>query len=266
MLEEFKSLSKENNKLEEKPDANNTPESLEEAQSNALMALADTAASLSRAVNKIAAYVPTQWVDNSEPSINANKLMHIENGIRDATAAVNSAIDAITEINGNIQGIDSRLIRGSGYTSLEVSNDDGTLYRMQFSANGGLIHLYENSGSGWYRTDSLALKSDLSITQEGIPGMSEQIVLLYNHYFVAICIKLSAYSAENSGWKVITTLPNKFRPKTTIDAVLIDNNVNSFNSPKAIAARVLKDGGLLVYNYHDHLTNVAPIGIIFYPL
>lgn len=80
-----------------------------EAKINALSALAETASSLSRAVNKIAAYVPTQWVDNSEPSINATRLMHIENGIRDATAAVNNAIDAVTANSTAINKINSDL-------------------------------------------------------------------------------------------------------------------------------------------------------------
>jgi len=92
------------------------PLSLEEAQINALATLADTAGALSRAVSKIAAYVPTQWVDNSEPSITAARLMHIENGIRDATNAVNNAIDSITELNGRIKYITK------GSFTIEISN------------------------------------------------------------------------------------------------------------------------------------------------
>lgn len=164
----------------------------------------------------------------------------------------------------NLSTINNSPFNGTGYVHVKTIN--GTPIQKAVGVSSGDIANRVKYDSGWTPWAQVAIKSDLSITQEGIPGMSEQIVLLYNHYFVAICIKLNAYSAENSGWKVITTLPNKFRPKITIDAVLIDNNVNSFNSPKAIAARVLKDGGLLVYNYPDHLTNVAPIGIIFYPL
>lgn len=89
-----------------------------EAKINALSALAETASSLSRAVNQIATYVPTQWVDNSEPSINATRLMHIENGIRDATNALNNAIDAVTANSTAINKINSDFIKQTISTNI----------------------------------------------------------------------------------------------------------------------------------------------------
>lgn len=71
------------------------------AQSNAVMALATATSELARAISKIS-YTPTQWVDNSEPDINAANLNKIEQGILQATTAIKGAVDAINAINGNI--------------------------------------------------------------------------------------------------------------------------------------------------------------------
>ena len=92
---------------------------LENAKIKALSALTDTAVQLSTAVSKISAYVPTKWVDNSEPYINANNLLHIENGIKSATDALNLAIDAInansnaiSELNIDNAGAHNSIYRG----------------------------------------------------------------------------------------------------------------------------------------------------------
>lgn len=78
------------------------PLSMEAAQIQALSTLADTAGELGRAVSAIAAYVPTQWKDFAPPDITATNLMHIENGIKAATDAVNNAIASITSLNTQV--------------------------------------------------------------------------------------------------------------------------------------------------------------------
>lgn len=103
--------------------------SLEDAQIEALSALADTASSLSRAVNTIANYTPTVWVDNSEPSINAARLNHIEKGIQDATAALNNAINAITAINGSLS---PTYFENMAYFDLSSSEDIRTVIENLF--------------------------------------------------------------------------------------------------------------------------------------
>lgn len=89
-------------------DGNDVPLSGEEsapelplAQSDAVMALASATSELARAISKIS-YTPTRWVDNSEPDINAANLNKIEQGILQATTAINGAVDAINAINGNL--------------------------------------------------------------------------------------------------------------------------------------------------------------------
>lgn len=60
------------------------------------------AEALASALAKIEAYVPTEYVDNSEPDINAEHLNHAEQGIMRVTNLLNAAVDVI-------QGQESRL-------------------------------------------------------------------------------------------------------------------------------------------------------------
>lgn len=60
------------------------------------------AEALASALAKIEAYVPTEYVDNSEPDIDAEHLNHAEQGIMRVTNLLNAAIDVI-------QGQESRL-------------------------------------------------------------------------------------------------------------------------------------------------------------
>ncbi len=50
-------------------------------------------ASESTPVEKIPEYVPTQWVDETEPDIDADHLNHIEDGIKKVTDGVNNIIE-----------------------------------------------------------------------------------------------------------------------------------------------------------------------------
>lgn len=60
------------------------------------------AEALASALAKIEAYVPTEYVDNSEPDIDAKHLNHAEQGIMRVTNLLNAAVDVI-------QGQESRL-------------------------------------------------------------------------------------------------------------------------------------------------------------
>lgn len=61
------------------------------------------AEALASALAKIEAYVPTEYVDNSEPDIDAKHLNHAEQGIMRVTNLLNAAVDVI-------QGQESRLV------------------------------------------------------------------------------------------------------------------------------------------------------------
>lgn len=60
------------------------------------------AQALASALAKIEAYVPTEYVDNSEPDLDAEHLNHAEQGIMRVTNLLNAAVDVI-------QGQESRL-------------------------------------------------------------------------------------------------------------------------------------------------------------
>lgn len=60
------------------------------------------AQALASALSKIEAYVPTEYVDNSEPDLDAEHLNHAEQGIMRVTNLLNAAVDVI-------QGQESRL-------------------------------------------------------------------------------------------------------------------------------------------------------------
>lgn len=88
----------ENMILEEKTD-------LLEASKESAVKLSEAAGALAKTIEAIAEYVPTVWVDNSEPDIDAEKLNHIEEGIKSATEAVNSAIGSIAQLNSDLTGV-----------------------------------------------------------------------------------------------------------------------------------------------------------------
>lgn len=60
------------------------------------------AQALASALSKIEAYVPTEYVDNSEPDLDAEHLNHAEQGIMRVTNLLNAAVDVI-------QGQENRL-------------------------------------------------------------------------------------------------------------------------------------------------------------
>lgn len=64
---------------------------------------------LAAALKKIQSYVPTVWVDNSEPSITAERLNNVETGIQRATNLINSAVEVIDNLQEQISSL-SRMV------------------------------------------------------------------------------------------------------------------------------------------------------------
>ena len=57
-----------------------------------------TAQALSAALTKIESYIPTTWVDYTEPDIDAEHLNHAEQAIMRVTVALNAAADVINAL------------------------------------------------------------------------------------------------------------------------------------------------------------------------
>lgn len=101
------------------------------------------AQALASALAKIEAYVPTEYVDNSEPDLDAEHLNHAEQGIMRVTNLLNAAVDVI-------QGQQSRLAN--------AENKIGTA-----ALTGGMTDL--SSGLNKLNSDLQYLKKAESNTQ-----------------------------------------------------------------------------------------------------
>ena len=98
------------------------------------------AEALASALAKIEAYVPTEYVDNSEPDIDAEHLNHAEQGIMRVTNLLNAAVDVI-------QGQESRLV--------DAENKIGTaaLTGGMTDLSSGLNTLNSNLGTAVYSSN-----------------------------------------------------------------------------------------------------------------
>ena len=58
---------------------------------------------LAQSLSKIEAYIPTKYVNDDSPDLDADNLNHAEQGIKRVTDALNLAIDAITALNSDLE-------------------------------------------------------------------------------------------------------------------------------------------------------------------
>lgn len=153
---------------------------------------------LAAALSKIETYVPTQYIDDGPPDIDADHLNHAEQAIMRVTNLANGAADAIaalqsqvTQLNNNLSGtkitvdilsdalnagdgIHEYNLNGSSYTgNLPEPNcayGNGTVYKRNKSAitvvlYGGtqepIATNYSSDGKTWRGWKVHALKSDL---------------------------------------------------------------------------------------------------------
>lgn len=88
---------------------------------------------LADSLAKIAAYVPTTWVDNTEPDIDAEHLNHVEQGIMRVTNLMNSAVDVIKDLQTQVTTLNGEsALRYAGIDFIYTENalgkvDDPTL-------------------------------------------------------------------------------------------------------------------------------------------
>lgn len=129
------------------------------------------AQALASALAKIESYVPTEYVDNSEPDIDAEHLNHAEQGIMRVTNLLNAAVDVI-------QGQESRLA--------DAENKIGTA-----ELTGGMTDL----SSGLNK-----LNSDLALKADGYIQMSK---LDLNSIEFGIYLVTNAVNAPDTNWWMI---------------------------------------------------------------
>ena len=108
------------------------------------------AQALASALEKIEAYVPTEYVDNSEPDIDAEHLNHAEQGIMRVTNLLNAAVDVI-------QGQESRL------EDTETKVGTAALTGGMTDLSSGVNSLYSNLAGLKDRTISIPNSSAVTI-------------------------------------------------------------------------------------------------------
>lgn len=147
------------------------------------------AEALASALAKIEAYVPTEYVDNSEPDIDAKHLNHAEQGIMRVTNLLNAAVDVI-------QGQESRL------ADAETKIGTAALTGGMTDLSSGLNALNSNlSISGTTLKNSSYLYRDIEVVKYG------KIIQFKLNGLRNITPKTSI---------IITTLPDGYRPSKDI--------------------------------------------------
>ena len=165
------------------------------------------AQALASALAKIEAYVPTEYVDNSEPDLDAEHLNHAEQGIMRVTNLLNAAVDVI-------QGQESRLA--------DAETKIGTA-----ALTGGMTDL--SSGLN-------AVNSNLTLKANGYIVMSN---LDLNSIEFGIYLVTNAVNAPDANWWMILSAVNNgtgsqiaksVTSKTIMVRELIAGNWNSWYS------------------------------------
>ena len=127
------------------------------------------------ALNKIETYVPTQYIDDGPPDIDADHLNHAEQAIMRVTNLANGAADAIaalqsqvTQLNNNKLDITGGTIQASESVPLVLKNSANDYSYLDFhgkSGRLGMLGMDKMNTPVFYDTNweihELALKSDL---------------------------------------------------------------------------------------------------------
>lgn len=152
------------------------------------------AEALASALAKIEAYVPTEYVDNSEPDIDAKHLNHAEQGIMRVTNLLNAAVDVI-------QGQESRL--ADAETKIGTAALTGGMTDLSSGLNAlnsniemlGTRVLFENN-------PPYKIGNNLSEIIDTLDGWS--INMRANTFYVGIIfIGVAGYSLSGGSWNII---------------------------------------------------------------
>lgn len=152
------------------------------------------AEALASALAKIEAYVPTEYVDNSEPDIDAEHLNHAEQGIMRVTNLLNAAVDVIQGQESSLADAETKIGTAAltgGMTDL--SSGLNTLYC--YIEMLGTRVLFENN-------PPYKIGNNLSEIIEKLDGWS--IDMRANTFYVGIIfIGVAGYSLSGGSWNII---------------------------------------------------------------
>lgn len=246
-------MENENANIEEMPLSETEGDSLETVSEP--MALSDAVVqSLADALTKIETYVPTVWVDNTEPDIDAEHLNHAEQAIMKVTALMNGAVDVIqdlqsqvTTLNNNYQLAEKAVlfIAGSGDPAkeyLRVYDSPDTLHQLVLTGSGFTFDSYD--GSKW-KTDWVGVtNSDLEVKSTAVTNDTcmENNIYLYKTGRVVFATYTGNVKNIASGSNVLLSLPSDYHP-------ISDVIINPYTSHKNFQIRFSNRGSVELYNY-----------------
>lgn len=159
---------------------------------------------LAAALSKIETYVPTQYIDDGPPDIDADHLNHAEQAIMRVTNLANGAADAIaalqsqvTQLNNNFQLTDNatKFVAGSSEGSkayLRTFDVNGRLFQLALSESGLLFSGY----NGDYGSSGKTLWK--GVTKSDIPNL---------HYTISSSIINNPAEAIKKQW---ATMPDGY--------------------------------------------------------
>ena len=98
------------------------------------------AQALASALAKIEAYVPTEYVDNSEPDLDAEHLNHAEQGIMRVTNLLNAAVDVIQGQESRLADAETKI--GTDALTGGMTDLSSGLNKLDSDLNG--FHVYAN--------------------------------------------------------------------------------------------------------------------------
>lgn len=153
------------------------------------------AQALASALEKIEAYVPTEYVDNSEPDIDAEHLNHAEQGIMRVTNLLNAAVDVI-------QGQEIRL------ADAETKIGTAALTGGMTDLSSGVNSLYSNLISSEMQTTQEATITSATLSRRGKTAMIS-----------CVFTTLKDMSTNNYDTVAVGYLPAELRPVKEIDVV-----------------------------------------------
>lgn len=166
------------------------------------------AQALASALEKIEAYVPTEYVDNSEPDIDAEHLNHAEQGIMRVTNLLNAAVDVI-------QGQESRL------SDAETKVGTDALTGGMTDLSSGVNSLYSDLNA--VMTSSISVPSGSPVTGNRADAK------IHQNKFLILTGEVSIDFTNLKNWNGYDILQCSNGSKYPVNFIATDENGGSFH-------------------------------------
>ena len=166
------------------------------------------AQALASALEKIEAYVPTEYVDNSEPDLDAEHLNHAEQGIMRVTNLLNAAVDVI-------QGQEIRL------SDAETKVGTAALTGGMTDLSSGVNSLYSDLNA--VMTSSISVPSGSPVTGNRADAK------IHQNKFLILTGEVSIDFTNLKNWNGYDILQCSNGSKYPVNFIATDENGGSFH-------------------------------------